>query len=117
VAILETRYACGLRMGQLYGVVVVELDPSERLASLHENGMNKIGVHNSKTALAAHPSLEPHKLRKIDATKLREAGAVLLDLQELLDQAHPVTPQGIGVCQDGSVDEGVKSYELVHLRA
>ena len=70
-----------------------------------------------KTLAGLHPSLKPHKLRHIYATKFREAGVDFRSVRELLGQAQPGHDPGIYECHDGSVKGGVKPYEPVHPRA
>jgi site-specific recombinase XerC len=53
VAILETTSACDLQMSELYGLLLADTDPSDRLASLHGVGKKKMGVPTSKTVLVA----------------------------------------------------------------
>jgi len=53
VAILETIYSCGLRVSELCGLRVADLDPSEQLVSVRGKGKKERRVPISRTALAA----------------------------------------------------------------
>ena len=53
VAILETIYSCGLRVSELCGLLVADLDPSEQLVSVRGKGKKERRVPISRTALAA----------------------------------------------------------------
>ncbi len=53
VAILETIYSCGLRVSELCGLLVADLDSAEQLVSVRGKGKKERRVPISKTALAA----------------------------------------------------------------
>jgi integrase/recombinase XerC len=53
VAILETIYSCGLRVSELCGLRVADLDPSEQLVSVRGKGKKERRVPISRTALIA----------------------------------------------------------------
>ena len=53
LAILETIYSCGLRVSELCGLRVVDVDPSEQLISVRGKGKKERRIPISKTALAA----------------------------------------------------------------
>ncbi len=53
VAILETIYACGLRVSELCGLLVADLDSAERVVSVRGKGKKERRVPISETALAA----------------------------------------------------------------
>jgi integrase/recombinase XerC len=53
VAILETIYSCGLRVSELCGLRVADLDPAEQLVSVRGKGKKERRVPISRTALAA----------------------------------------------------------------
>ena len=53
VAILETIYSCGLRVGELCGLRVVDLDPAEQLVCVRGKGRKERRVPISRTALIA----------------------------------------------------------------
>jgi integrase/recombinase XerC len=53
VAVLETIYSCGLRVSELCGLRVADLDPTEQLVYVRGKGKKERRVPISKTALAA----------------------------------------------------------------
>jgi len=53
VAILETIYSCGLRVSELCGLRVADLDPAEQLVCVRGKGKRERRVPISRTALAA----------------------------------------------------------------
>ena len=63
IAILETIYSCGLRISELCGLVVADLDGHERLLRVRGKGKKERLVPIGQTALAAiqrHWELLPH---------------------------------------------------------
>jgi len=63
IAILETIYSCGLRISELCGLVVADLDGHERLVRVRGKGKKERLVPIGQTALAAiqrHWELLPH---------------------------------------------------------
>jgi integrase/recombinase XerC len=53
LAILETIYSCGLRLSELCGLRIADVDASEQLVSVRGKGKKERRVPISKTALAA----------------------------------------------------------------
>lgn len=53
VAILETIYSCGLRVSEVCGLLVADLDGAEQLVSVRGKGKKERRVPISRTALAA----------------------------------------------------------------